>query len=88
MAMKPITSHCVQLFVLVKGRLAQGNRVDCKSPADACRIAEERVRCGRAVGAAAFTRTIADPDYDDGSEPITLAAFGRVPSGVTEHLPY
>ncbi len=88
MSAKPVTAHSVQLFILAKGGLAQGPVVDCKSPADACRIAEERVRLGRAIGAAAFTRTVVDPDYDDGSEPITLALFGKVPPGLTEQLPF
>ena len=41
---------------------------------------------GYAVGA--FTRTVVDPDYDDGSAPITLATFGRVPEGVADQLPF
>ncbi|MBY0250171.1 MAG: hypothetical protein K2X54_02105 [Methylobacterium organophilum] len=88
MSLKPIVAHSVQLFVLVKGELAAGNLVDCRGAADACRIAEEKVRNGRAIGAAAFTRTVVDPDYDDGSEPVTLATFGRVPPGIAEQLPY
>ncbi|SFM91489.1 hypothetical protein [Methylobacterium pseudosasicola] len=88
MPLKPIVAHNVQLFVLVKGKLAAGNIVDCKSPADACRVAEEKVRVGRAIGAAAFTRTVVDPDYDDGGEPVTLAIFGRVPPGVADQLPF
>lgn len=57
MATKPIMAHSVQLFVLVKGKLALGNLVDCKGPEDACRVAEERVSRGRAIGAAAFTHS-------------------------------
>ena len=88
MALRPIVAHNVQLFVLVKGRLTAGNVVDCRSPADACRVAEEKVRIGRAIGAAAFTRTVVDPDYDDGGEPVTLAIFGKVPPGVADQLPF
>ena len=88
MSLQPTVSHSVQLFVLVKGRLAQGNLVDCKGASEACRIAEEKVRLGRAIGAAAFTRTVVDPDYDDGGEPITLAIFGKVPPGLADQLPF
>ncbi|MEG9524269.1 MAG: hypothetical protein MIL41_00550 [Hyphomicrobiales bacterium] len=88
MALKPIVAHCVQLFILVKGRLVAGNLVNCRDPEDACRIAEQKVQSGRAVGAAAFTRTVVDPEYDDGSEPITLATFGRLPPGLAESLPF
>lgn len=41
-----------------------------------------------AIGAAAFTRTVVDPDYDDGSEPVTLAIFGKVPPGLADQLPF
>lgn len=88
MALKPIVAHGVQLFVLLKGRLAQGRYVECNGAAEACKVAEERVRIGRAIGAAAFTRTVVDPDYDDGGEPITLAIFGTVPPGVADQLPF
>jgi hypothetical protein len=88
MALKAIVAHGVQLFVAEKGKLAQGRCLGAKDAADACKIAEEKVRNGRAVGAAAFTRTILDPDYDDGAEPTTLAIFGRVPSGISDQLPF
>ena len=88
MAMKPIVAHSVQLFVLVKGKLTVGNLISCKAPEEACRVAEERVNCGRAIGAAAFTRTVVDPDYDDGSELVTLAIFGKVPPGLADQLPF
>jgi hypothetical protein len=88
MSLQPIVAHSVQLFVLVKGRLAQGSFLYCKGAAEACRIAEEKVRLGRAIGAAAFTRTVVDPDYDDGGEPITLAIFGSVPPGLADQLPF
>jgi len=88
MALKPIVAHGVQLFVAEKSRLAQGRCLEARSAAEACRIAEEKVRCGRAIGAAAFTRTVVDPDYDDGGEPITLAIFGKVPAGVADQLPF
>ncbi|QGY05543.1 hypothetical protein MMSR116_29350 [Methylobacterium mesophilicum SR1.6/6] len=88
MALKPIVAHSVQLFVLVKGKLALGNRIDCNAPEEACRVAEERVNRGRAIGAAAFTRTVVDPDYDDGGEPVTLAIFGKVPAGLADQLPF
>jgi hypothetical protein len=88
MALKPIIAHSVQLFVLVKGKLALGNSIACKAPEEACRVAEERVSRGRAIGAAAFTRTVLDPDYDDGSEPVTLAIFGKVPAGLADQLPF
>lgn len=88
MVLKPIVAHSVQLFVLVKGRLSLGNRIDCKAPDEACRVAEERVSRGRAIGAAAFTRTVVDPDYDDGGEPVTLAIFGTVPPGLADQLPF
>ena len=55
---------------------------------ETCQAAEERLRTGHAAGAAAFTRTVIDPDYDDGSTPITLATFGRVPEGVADQLPF
>lgn len=88
MALKPIVAHSVQLFVLVKGKLVAGNLVSCRDPDDARRIAEQKVQSGRAVGAAAFTRTVVDPEYDDGSEPTTLAVFGRLPPGLAESLPF
>jgi hypothetical protein len=78
----------VQLFVLVKGKLALGGRIDCRAPEEACRVAENRVSRGRAIGAAAFARTVVDPDYDDGSEAVTLAIFGRVPPGLADQLPF
>ena len=88
MALKPIIAHGVQLFILLKGKLALGRYIECKCVAEACRIAEEKVRIGRAIGAAAFTRTVVDPDYDDGGEPITLAIFGKVPPGLADQLPF
>ncbi|MEE7491127.1 hypothetical protein [Methylobacterium oryzae] len=88
MALKPIVAHNVQLFVLVKGKLVAGNLVSCRDPEDACRTAEHKVQSGRAIGAAAFTRTIVDPEYDDGSEPTTLATFGRLPPGLADNLPF
>ncbi|MCJ2069584.1 hypothetical protein MKK75_12420 [Methylobacterium sp. J-030] len=78
----------MQLFVLSKGKLAPGSLLNCKAPEEACRVAEERVSRGRAIGAAAFTRTVVDPDYDDGGEPITLAIFGTVPPGLADQLPF
>ncbi|MCJ2020575.1 hypothetical protein MKK84_24630 [Methylobacterium sp. E-065] len=88
MALKPIIAHCVQLFVLVKGKVAPGNLISCKAPEEACQVAKDRVSRGRAIGAAAFTRTVVDPDYDDGGEPITLAIFGKVPPGLADQLPF
>lgn len=88
MPTKPTISHTVQLFVLVKGRLAQGGLLDCRTSADACRIAEEKVRNGRAVGAAAFVRTVTDPEYDDAAEATALALFGRVPPGLADQVPF
>lgn len=88
MAKQPIIAHSVQLFVLVKGKLSLGSFISCRAPEEACRIAEERVDRGRAIGAAAFTRTVVDPDYDDGGEPITLAIFGKVPPGLADQLPF
>lgn len=88
MASKAVVAHGVQLFVVSRGKLAQGRYVECKGAAEACQVAEERVRAGRAIGAAAFTRTIVDPDFDDGSEPTTLAIFGRVPPGIADQLPF
>ncbi|MCJ2067815.1 hypothetical protein MKK75_03160 [Methylobacterium sp. J-030] len=88
MSLTPVVAHSVQLFVLIKGHLAEGSVMDCKGASEACRIAEEKVRLGRAIGAAALTRTVVDPDHDDGGEPITLAIFGRVPSGLADQLPF
>ena len=88
MALKPVVAHGVQLFVTEKSRLTQGRCLEAKTAAEACRIAEEKVRLGRAIGAAAFTRTVVDPDYDDGGDPITLAIFGTVPRGVADQLPF
>jgi len=88
MALKPIIAYSVQLFVLVKGRVALGNLINCKAPEEACRVAEDRVGRGRAIGAAAFTRTVVDADYDDGGEPITLAIFGKAPLGLADQLPF
>ncbi|MGU3668457.1 hypothetical protein ACLBX9_30110 [Methylobacterium sp. A49B] len=88
MVLKPIIAHSVQLFVLVKDKLALGNRIDCKAPDEACRVAEEHVNRGRAIGVAAFTRTVVDPNYDDGGEPVTLAIFGKVPPGLADQLPF
>ena len=88
MSLRPVVAHSVQLFVLVKGRLSQGGAFDCKGAAEACKAAEEKVRTGRAIGAAAFTRTVVDPDYDDGGEPVTLAIFGKVPPGLADQLPF
>lgn len=88
MALKPIVAHSVQLFVLTKGKLTLGNLISCKAPDEACRLAEAKVLNGRAIGAAALTRTIVDPDYDDGSEATTIAIFGRVPPELSDHLPF
>ncbi|WP_267422731.1 hypothetical protein [Methylobacterium sp. GC_Met_2] len=88
MALKPVVAHGVQLFVTEKSRLTQGRCLEAKTAAEACRIAEEKVRLGWAIGAAAFTRTVVDPDYDDGGEPITLAIFGKVPPGLADQLPF
>ncbi|MCJ2098459.1 hypothetical protein [Methylobacterium sp. E-046] len=88
MALKPFIVHGVQLFVAEKSRVAQGRCLEAGSAAEACRIAEEKVRVGRAIGAAAFTRTVVDPDYDDGGEPVTLAIFGKVPPGLADQLPF
>ncbi|SFS58482.1 hypothetical protein [Methylobacterium sp. yr668] len=88
MSLQPIVAHSVQLFVLANGELAAGSLSGCRSAAEACRVAEEKVRNGRAVGAAAFTRTVVDQDYGDGSEPVTLAIFGKVPSGLADQLPF
>lgn len=88
MASKPAIAHGVQLFVLAKGKLAQGRYIECKGEAEACRVAEDKVRNGRAAGAAAFTRIVVDPDYDDGGEPTTLAVFGKVPLGLSDQLPF
>ncbi|MDE4912787.1 hypothetical protein PQI07_19070 [Methylobacterium sp. 092160098-2] len=88
MLLQPIADHSLQLFVLVNGRLAPGSLLGCRGAAEACRIAEEKVRIGRAIGAAAFTRTVMEPDYDDGGEPVTLAIFGMVPAGLAEQLPF
>lgn len=88
MPLKPIVAYGVQLFVLLKGKLAQGRYIECDDASDACKTAEEKVRSGRAIGAAAFTRTVVDPEYDDGSDPITLAIFGKVPPGLADQLPF
>lgn len=88
MAKQPIIAHSVQLFVLLNGKVTLGNLISCKAPEEACRVAEDRVSRGRAIGAAAFTRTVVDPDYDDGGEPVTLAIFGKVPPGLADQLPF
>ncbi len=88
MALKPVVANGVQLFITEKSRLTKGRCLEAKTAAEACRIAEEKVRLGRAIGAAAFTRTVVDPDNDDGGEPITLAIFGAVPPGLADQLPF
>ncbi len=88
MARKEIIIHGVQFFIVTNGQLAQGRFIECKTPEEACKLAADRVRLGYAVGAAAFVRRVRDTDYDDGSEPITLATFGRVPPGVADQLPF
>lgn len=88
MPLKPGIAYGVQLFILLKGKLAQGRYIECKGGSEACRVAEEKVRLGGAIGAAAFTRTVVDPDYDDCGEPITLAIFGKVPPGLADQLPF
>lgn len=82
------TSYGVQCFVMAKGKLGPGRFIDCKDASEAYQIAEERVRLGHVVGAAAFSRTVTDPEYDDGEEPVTLATFGRVPASVMDQIPF
>ena len=81
-------THGVQLFVERKGKLAHGRFLECTDAGEACRVAAETVHLGQAVGAAAFTRTVTDSEYDDGEEPVALATFGRVPPGVADRLPF
>ena len=88
MPKKPIAAHSVQSFVLIKGKIVPGNLIDCKASEEACGVAEDRVSRSRAIGAAAFTRTVVDPDYDDGGEPVTLAIFGKAPAGLADQLPF
>ena len=79
----------VQFFIAWKGGgLAAGRSIICDSADEARRLAERRVAQGYAAGAAAFVRTVIDPEYDDGEEPITLATFGRVPAGVRDQIPF
>ena len=86
--MKPVEIHGVQTFVTAKGRLQQGRYYDCKTAAEACKLAEEKVRLGAATGAAAFVRHGASAEFDDGEEPVALATFGSVPPGVIDQLPF
>lgn len=88
MSREPEATHGVQLFVLIEGKIAQGRYVECRDGAEACKVAEEKVRLGRSVGAAAFARAALDADIEHASEPITLAIFGTVPPGMVDHLPF
>ena len=79
----------VQTFVKDrKGKLAQGRFIECKDADDAKRLAEQKVAGQYAAGAAAFLRRSSDREFDDGSEPITLAVFGAVPPGVADVIPF
>ena len=88
MGRREVVVHGVQLFIEDKGKLTQGGFVECKSPEEASCLAAERVRQGRAAGAAAFMRRVYDREFDDGSGAVTLATFGRVPRGVADQVPF
>jgi hypothetical protein len=77
----------VQAFILDRlGKLIQGRFWTCKNADEARRLAEGRVNCGHAAGAAAFYRTGAG-EFDEG-EAVTIATYGRVPAGVVDALPF
>lgn len=87
--MPAVDRYAVQTFTTnKKGSLLQGRLINCEDSEEARRVAEQKVSRGEAVGAAAFLRQCYDDEFDDGSEPITLATFGRVPSGVADQLPF
>ncbi|GEP09864.1 hypothetical protein [Methylobacterium gnaphalii] len=71
-----------------KGHLCQGSTFECRDADEARRMAEQRVQRGAVVGSAAFLRRDFSKEFDDGSEPITLATYGRVPPGVADALPF
>lgn len=79
----------VQTFVKgQKGRLVQGRFIQCSDADEATRTAEQKVKGLYAAGAAAFLRRNVSDEFDDGSEPITLAVFGKVPPGVEDVMPF
>lgn len=79
----------VQTFVKGhKGKLEQGRFFECKDADEACRTAQQRVDSLNAAGAAAFVRRNCSREFDDGSEPITLAVYGTVPPGVEDRIPF
>ncbi len=78
----------VQTFVKDRrGRKAQGRLVPFKTADEARRYAEQCVERQAAIGAAAFSQRAAG-EFDEGDEPITLAAFGDVPPEARDRLPF
>lgn len=79
----------VQTFVKGrKGKLEQGRFIECSDETEAQRLAERKVRNNDVAGAAAFLRKNYNAEFDDGSEPITIAVFGKVPPGVEDVIPF
>lgn len=70
-----------------QGRLARAKWRPCQSAEDAILQAEMVVSMGKVVGAAALTQRNSG-EFDEGELPITLAAFGEVPSEVRDQLPF
>ncbi|GEL42292.1 hypothetical protein MEX01_28830 [Methylorubrum extorquens] len=68
------------------GQLREGRVYPCTDGEVARKVAEDRVLQGWAPGAAAFLRR-GGGEFDEG-ETITLAAFGDVPAGVREQMPF
>lgn len=68
------------------GRPTVGRLTRCASAEEARRLAERCVSNGRAAGAAAFSCRV--EDGSDLVEPITIAAFGTVPSEAQDAVPY
>ena len=79
----------VQTFVKdARGKFAQGRFIECKDADEALRTAVQKVSGAQAVGAAAFVRRNFNREFDDGSEPITLATYGKVPPDVEDQIPF
>lgn len=86
--MKPKDSYGVQTYIRDrKGALARGLATACRDADEARREAERRAAGRAAVGATAFWQP-ASGEFDEVSDPITLAVFGTVPPGVEDALPF
>lgn len=70
-----------------QGHLTQAQWKACETAEEAIRRAEAVVSTGKAAGAAAVSQRCSG-EFDEGEQPITLAAFGEVPAEALAALPF